>query len=286
MKKFLVENQIGPYAKARLNENIDMDDEDFDLNAAFKASPMFHSYNEVLEVIESYEDENILNAFKAEFPEGEDISRKDYSNFAMNYVDDMSEVSNIQANWISISDPDIYDKAGLYEEIGGDIGDAEAEKEMDFLAEYEVIYQWEGSKCYRVDDEGNRDEVNPSYCQRFAEGKEEKIEETVDNRTLMAVEKLQDMLANLKSNTATNSNLPTNDKLGLLDAFQEMEELLEDIGADIEIEMDDTYKMNEASNPEGDKLVMRFLQGIAKKFDYGVNDAAMFVKETLKRLGY
>ena len=67
-----------------------------------------------------------------------------------------------------------YAKAKLKtEEIGGDIGDAEAEKEMDFLAEYEVIYQWEGSKCYRIDDEGNRDEVNPSYCQRFAEGKEE-----------------------------------------------------------------------------------------------------------------
>ena len=44
--------------------------------------------------------------------------------------------------------------------------------------------------------------------------------------------------------------------------------------------------LNEASNPEGDKLVSRFIQGIAKKFDYGVKDAAMFVKETLKRLGY
>jgi len=95
------------------NEMMDDEDEDFDLQAAFQASPMSHSYNEVLEIIESYEDESILNDFKAEFPEGEDISRKDYSDFAMSMIDDMSEVANIQANWISLTDPGIYDKAGL-----------------------------------------------------------------------------------------------------------------------------------------------------------------------------
>ncbi|MBM3204040.1 hypothetical protein FJZ55_09085 [Candidatus Woesearchaeota archaeon] len=41
-----------------------------------------------------------------------------------------------------------------------------------------------------------------------------------------------------------------------------------------------------SNNPEGDKLVLRFLQGIAKKFDYPVAKAAMFVKERLKQLGY
>lgn len=41
-----------------------------------------------------------------------------------------------------------------------------------------------------------------------------------------------------------------------------------------------------SNNPEGDKLVLRFLQGIAKKFDYPVAKAAMFVKERLKKLGY
>lgn len=39
-------------------------------------------------------------------------------------------------------------------------------------------------------------------------------------------------------------------------------------------------------NPEGDRLVLRFLQGIAKKFDYPVSHAAQFVKERLKNLGY
>ena len=41
-----------------------------------------------------------------------------------------------------------------------------------------------------------------------------------------------------------------------------------------------------SNNPEGDKLVLRFLQGIAQKFDYPVSQAAIFVKERIKKLGY
>jgi hypothetical protein len=41
-----------------------------------------------------------------------------------------------------------------------------------------------------------------------------------------------------------------------------------------------------SDNPEGDQLVLRFLQGIAKKFDYPVAQAARFVKERIKKLGY
>lgn len=44
--------------------------------------------------------------------------------------------------------------------------------------------------------------------------------------------------------------------------------------------------VNEASNPEGDELVLRFLKGIAKKFDYSIEDAVRFVKERIKSLGY
>jgi hypothetical protein len=149
--------------------------------------------------------------------------------------------------------------------------------------------------------------VDRSYCQRYAGSgvreEKEKVEETVDNRTLMTVEKIQDMLDNLKSNTATNSNIPTKDKQGLLDSFSYMEELLENIGADIEMEMDDRYasdyskrraselseesvRMFKSDNPEGDQLVLRFLKGIAQKFDYPVSQAALFVKERIKKLGY
>ncbi|MFZ9219875.1 MAG: hypothetical protein ACO22Y_00065 [Sediminibacterium sp.] len=44
--------------------------------------------------------------------------------------------------------------------------------------------------------------------------------------------------------------------------------------------------IDENKNPEGDQMVLRFLKGIAKKFDYPVSHAAIFVKERLKSLGY
>ena len=45
--------------------------------------------------------------------------------------------------------------------------------------------------------------------------------------------------------------------------------------------------LKEASNnPEGDALVLRFLQNVAKKYDYPVSQAALFVKERIKKLGY
>ena len=101
--------------KAKLNENEDedFDDEDFDLNQAFKDAPNEASYEDVLDIIESYEMDDVLEDFKAEFPEGEPVSKDDYSQFAMTLIDDMSEVDFIQANWISIFDEDIYEKAGL-----------------------------------------------------------------------------------------------------------------------------------------------------------------------------
>ena len=96
-------------------EDEEYDYDDYDLNVEFKKSPNEASYEDVLDIIDSYEDEEILKDFKAEFPEGEPISKKDYSDFAIKLIDDMSEVGFIQANWISIFDEVVYDKAGLVE---------------------------------------------------------------------------------------------------------------------------------------------------------------------------
>jgi hypothetical protein len=91
------------------------DDDDYDLDIEFKKAPNEASYNDVLDIMKSYEDESVLNDFKAEFSEGEPVNKKDYSDFAMTLIDDMSEVSFIQANWISMFDEEVYDKAGLTE---------------------------------------------------------------------------------------------------------------------------------------------------------------------------
>jgi hypothetical protein len=51
------------------------------------------------------------------------------------------------------------------------------------LNEYEITYEYgsDGS-CYRVDDEGNYDEVDDSYCKRYAgQGVREEKEETKED---------------------------------------------------------------------------------------------------------
>ena len=89
------------------------DEDDFDLDEAFKMSPKQHSYEDVLGIFESHEDDNILNAFQSTFPEGKPVKRNDYLKFNMKYIDDMSEEDYIKANWISITDEDVFEKAGL-----------------------------------------------------------------------------------------------------------------------------------------------------------------------------
>ena len=57
------------------------------------------NYEFVLEVIKSYEMENVLEDFKNRFVEGENISREDYLDFCYGYVDDSSEGYYIDLNW-------------------------------------------------------------------------------------------------------------------------------------------------------------------------------------------
>jgi len=58
-----------------------------------------NNYNLVLEIIESYDNVNILNDFKDEFPVNKNIRKNEYLNFCMNYIDDGSEMYYINLNW-------------------------------------------------------------------------------------------------------------------------------------------------------------------------------------------
>tara|TARA_R110000868_G_scaffold143881_2_gene362611 strand:- start:1935 stop:2234 length:300 start_codon:yes stop_codon:yes gene_type:complete len=60
---------------------------------------MINNYDVVLEVIESYEDEDILKDFKSEFKINKYISECDFYEFNMKYIDDMSEEYYIKLNW-------------------------------------------------------------------------------------------------------------------------------------------------------------------------------------------
>jgi len=70
-------------------------------------------YEWVLEVIKSYESEDILDDFKNEFEEGESLSWNEYCEFCMNYVDDMSEGYYIRKNWeyiVSEGDKNVFEE--------------------------------------------------------------------------------------------------------------------------------------------------------------------------------
>jgi hypothetical protein len=71
------------------------------------------NYLLVLEIIESYNVEKILEDFKNEFEEGKDISREDYIRFCSKWVDDCSEGYYIDLNWKYIEsggDESVYDE--------------------------------------------------------------------------------------------------------------------------------------------------------------------------------
>ena len=57
------------------------------------------NYGLVLEIIENYEMESVLNDFKNKFEDGKNISKNDYFKFCKKYIDDMSELYYINLNW-------------------------------------------------------------------------------------------------------------------------------------------------------------------------------------------
>ena len=71
------------------------------------------NYDLVLEIIKSYEMESVLNDFKSEFKEDDNISKKDYFEFCEKYIDDVSELYYINLNWKYIEsggDESVFDE--------------------------------------------------------------------------------------------------------------------------------------------------------------------------------
>lgn len=66
---------------------------------------------------------------------------------------------------------------------------------------------------------------------------EEQIEEMVDVRKVQSAE---DRVQNLIRNISTNSNIPTEEKIGLLDTLQELMDFIDDVGYEAEREEEDS----------------------------------------------
>jgi hypothetical protein len=65
----------------------------------YKIKIEVRDYLFVKEIIESYENEEILKDFLNKFEVGKEISYNEYYNFCYDYIDDMSEIYYINNNW-------------------------------------------------------------------------------------------------------------------------------------------------------------------------------------------
>lgn len=77
--------------------------------------------------------------------------------------------------------------------------------------------------------------INKKVAIAESEINEEQVEEVVDMRKVQSAD---DRVRNLISIISTNSNIPTEEKMGLLDALQELMDFIEDVGYEAEGEED------------------------------------------------
>ena len=219
---------------------------------------------------------------------------------------------NPPGDYIALAKP----KAGLpekklaKEDMGHDIEDAEAMKQMDFLAEkvdqekvqdmYDKITAVisKAAKKLSDDDASALHDKLKAFFNKLLEAKKP-VEESID---MKSIQKAEMALQNLLRNISTSSNIPTDEKSGLINALGELQDFVDEVGFDSEVEQDEyasdyskrrqsdlseeSVRMFKSDNPEGDKLVLNFLKRIAKDFNYPVQQAALFVKERIKKLGY
>jgi len=68
------------------------------------------SYDDVEDLIRTYEDEKILNDFRQEFSHQSHISKDEFFEFNERYYDDMSELTYTENNWeyLITGDDSIY----------------------------------------------------------------------------------------------------------------------------------------------------------------------------------
>ena len=99
-------------AGKKLNE---MEDDGFDLNAAYDASPDTHSYEDILSVVSGYEgpDFNAVESFKESFPKGKPVTKDAWEEWSRTLDGGHDPEGYAYLNWISLTDPDIYKKAGV-----------------------------------------------------------------------------------------------------------------------------------------------------------------------------
>jgi hypothetical protein len=154
--------------------------------------------------------------------------------------------------------------------------DAKADLDLHNIAEKAIALSGEGRTLTMSD-----------YGTIFS-GMNENLKENINNNLLKKVEEVIDAIATLHRNTSTNSEIPTTSKEGLLRAFDELSDMLETVASNIEREeLDEAEKpqmfvSGGNINPELVKKVEQFVKGVAKYYDYSVDDAFLAIMTILK----
>jgi hypothetical protein len=93
----------------------EFDDEESDLEKEFKKAPNVHSYDKVLDMIDSAMDDEMTQNFASHFPKGKPITKDAFIDWSVSYDGGYDPEGYSYANWIYITDPNIYNKVGLGE---------------------------------------------------------------------------------------------------------------------------------------------------------------------------
>lgn len=156
-----------------------------------------------------------------------------------------------------------------------------ASKLMSMIGDKEQLDAWVQAKLTKAEDYLNSVE---GYL-AGEDAQERGLNEGIGDDLLKKVEKAIEALSNLHSNTSTNSNIPTTDKLGLLRAFDELMDMLDTIAFNIEVEDDeqeeslDETMLDEAYVPDNIKKFAK-QRGVSSL----VNKAAGWAEKVGKRI--
>ena len=84
-----------------------------DILNEYKINHPNSNYKLVLDVVESYGDEDIMKDFLETFPEGKNISKDEFFKFFEDWADDASEYHYIKLHWKYVKsggDESVYDE--------------------------------------------------------------------------------------------------------------------------------------------------------------------------------
>lgn len=100
----ITENQF----REKVTEN-----KEFDVSQAYDNSPDTHSYNDILGVVKDYDSDDAIESFEKSFSSDELVTKGAWEEWSRTLDGGYDPEGYVYLNWISLTDPDIYTKAGV-----------------------------------------------------------------------------------------------------------------------------------------------------------------------------